>query len=157
MPWFTKLRNISLRVGISDFGHFCHFGPKGFFFVVSLLFCPKLTDRDADCCVYLRNGYCCQKKCFWDDLKKMVSLYRTETTIMTFDTGGLSYGIFHWYYYLDLLSQELFFILILWFHLIEGCLWVILGAMKETAWDYFLIADVVLPSFFLARRLPVLG
>ena len=37
----------------------------------------------------------------------------------------------------DLLWQELFCIPILWFHLIKGWLWVILGAMKETVWDYF--------------------
>ena len=88
VPWFTQLRNISLRVGISDFGHFCHFGPQRVFFVMSLLFCPKLTDRDADCCVYLRNGYCCQKKYFWEDFPKIVFLYRPKYTILTFDTGG---------------------------------------------------------------------
>ena len=33
----------------------------------SPLFCPELIHRDADCCVYLRNGLCCQVKCFWEN------------------------------------------------------------------------------------------
>ena len=37
----------------------------------------------------------------------------------------------------DLLWQELICIPNLWFHLIKGWLWVILGAMRETVWDYF--------------------
>ena len=140
MPWFTQLRNISHRVGISDFGHFCHFGPRIVFFFVGLLFCPELTDRDADCCVYLRNGYCCQKKCFGEDFSKMDFLYRPKHTFDLWHGGGRVMEnsidtITH-----DLLWQELFCILILWFYLIKGWLWVIMGAMKETVWDYFSVS-----------------
>ena len=137
MPWFTQLRNISLRVGISDFGHFSHVGPRWGFFVVSLLFCSKLTDRDADCCIYLRNGYCCQKKCFWEDFPKMVFLYRPLYTFDLWHGGGWVMENYLDTISYDLLWQELFCIPILWFHLIKGWLWVILGAMKETVWDYF--------------------
>ena len=59
---------------------------------------------------------------------------------MTFDTGGVNMEISIDTITYHLSWQELFWILILWFYLIKGWLWVIMGATKETVWDYFSVS-----------------
>ena len=54
--------------------------------------------------------------------------------------GGLSYKNSADTFTPHISWQELFWIRILWFCLIKGWLWVIMGAMKEIVWDYFSVS-----------------